>query len=146
MERPSLKKIATDGPMDPVPTNFLSSNMQPPETKGPVPSTDPDMGPSSSSRQIPHGNISEIRDRKGPGDNRAMKMSAVLTQTWRDDLKSGHLPVSLSELLVKVFCPSFQLLRCLCSCNHWEGRLKILLFSHGIKFMESLQFKKEAYF
>ena len=101
--------------MDLVPTNFLSSNMQPPETKGPVPSTDPDMGPSSSSRQIPHGNISEIRDRKGPGDNRAMKMSAVLTQTWRDDLKSGHLPVSLFELLVKVFCPSFLLLRCLCS-------------------------------
>lgn len=101
--------------MDLVPTNFLSSNMQPPETKGPVPSTDPDMGPSSSSRQIPHGNISESRDRKGTGDNWAMKMSAVLTQTWRDDLKSGHLPVSLFELLVKVFCPSFQLLRCLCS-------------------------------
>ena len=118
--------------MDPVPTNFLSSNMQPPETKGPVPSTDPDMGPSSSTRQIPHGNISESRDRKGTGDNWAMKMSAVLTQTWRDDLKSGHLPVSLFELLVKVFCRSFQLLRCLCACNHWEGRLKKFCFSHMV--------------
>ena len=90
--------------MDVVPTN-LSSNMQPPETKGPVPSTDPDMGPSSSSRQIPHGNISDSRDRKGKGDSRALKMSAVLTQTWRDDLKSGHLLVSLFELFGESILP-----------------------------------------
>lgn len=103
-QQPSLKKIATDGPMDVVPTN-LPSNMQPPETEGPVPSTDPDMGPSSSSRQIPHGNISDSRDRKGKGDSRALKMSAVLTQTWRDDLKSGHLLVSLFELFGESILP-----------------------------------------
>ena len=90
--------------VDVVPTNFLASNMQSPNAKDHVPSTDADadMGPSSSSssRQIiPHGN------RKEKGDTRALKMSAVLTQTWRDDLKSGHLLVSLFELYGESILP-----------------------------------------
>ncbi|KAK9284593.1 hypothetical protein L1049_023769 [Liquidambar formosana] len=95
-QQPPLKKIATDGPMDAVSTNSLPSDSQG-ETDVSTSLGNSDVGPSSSSVGIPSESISGSRGRREKGGNRDMKMSAILTQAWKDDLNSGHLLVSLFE-------------------------------------------------
>ncbi|XP_031262065.1 transcription initiation factor TFIID subunit 6 [Pistacia vera] len=96
-EQPPHKKIATDGPTGPVSTSSSSSPMQ----EEPVVASslgDSDAGPLSSSAQISHDSGSGSRHRRGSGDTRASKISAILPQIWKDDLKSGQLMVSLFGL------------------------------------------------
>lgn len=64
----------------------------------PAQSGDPDVGRASSSGQIPDDNKSDGRDRKDKEDSQALKMSAILTQIWKDDLNSGRVLVSQFEL------------------------------------------------
>ncbi|KAL6975647.1 Transcription initiation factor TFIID subunit 6 [Sarracenia purpurea var. burkii] len=98
---PPHKKIATDGPMIVLSNNSLPSDIQgdPPEIPGPL--SDSEAGTSSSSIRIPNEPISSSsrsRGGGGRGDNRALAMSAILDQAWKDDLNSGRLLVSLFEL------------------------------------------------
>uniref|UniRef100_A0A5B7BTL0 TATA box binding protein associated factor (TAF) histone-like fold domain-containing protein n=1 Tax=Davidia involucrata TaxID=16924 RepID=A0A5B7BTL0_DAVIN len=94
-QQPPLKKVATDGPMVPLSNNSLPSDMQG-EIRVPAPLGDSEAVPSSS-RQIPNESISGSRNRKDKSDNQALKMSAALTQAWKDELNSGQLLVSLFE-------------------------------------------------
>lgn len=96
-EQPPHKKVATDGPSGPVSTSSSSSPMQ----EEPVAATslgDSDAGPSSYSGQISHDSRSGSRQSRGNGDSRASKISPLLPQIWKDDLKSGQLMVSLFGL------------------------------------------------
>ncbi|XP_011003500.1 PREDICTED: transcription initiation factor TFIID subunit 6-like isoform X1 [Populus euphratica] len=103
MEQPPPKKIATDGPVDVVP-----SHMQV-EPVAPVPLGDSKTGLSTSSEHMPNYSEAGSRNRKDKGDSQAIKTSAILSQVWKDDLNSGHLLVSLFELFgesILSFIPS----------------------------------------
>ncbi|KAJ6973360.1 transcription initiation factor TFIID subunit 6 isoform X1 [Populus alba] len=103
MEQPPPKKIATDGPVDVVP-----SHMQV-EPTAPVPLGDSKTGLSTSSEHTPNYSEAGSRNKKDKGDSQAIKTSAILSQVWKDDLNSGHLLVSLFELFgesILSFIPS----------------------------------------
>ncbi|XP_058070769.1 transcription initiation factor TFIID subunit 6 [Magnolia sinica] len=96
-QQPPLKKVAADGPLGSI---SLPAGMQGTTNSFPAVSGDSDMGPSSSSRQVPNdialggGN----RREKGGGGQAPKTMSAALTQAWKEDLDAGHLLASLFEL------------------------------------------------
>ncbi|KAK3001580.1 hypothetical protein RJ639_021683 [Escallonia herrerae] len=92
-----VKKIATDGPVVTLSNNSLPSNMQG-ETGIDGPLGDSKPGPSSSSRQKNIENVQGGEGRRDKGANQALRTSAAINQTWKDELGSGHLLVSLSEL------------------------------------------------
>ncbi|XP_052177994.1 transcription initiation factor TFIID subunit 6 isoform X3 [Diospyros lotus] len=98
-QQPPHKKIATDGPIFVPSNNSLASDIQG-ELGVQAPVGDSMVSPpsSSSSRRIsgeaaPAGSRSRSR-----GDNRSLKMAAVLDRVWKDDLNSGRLLGSLFEL------------------------------------------------
>lgn len=107
-QQPPPKKIATDGPIAVVSTSSLPTPMQE-EASAAAPLDNSDVDPSSSSGQIPSDSRSESRCRRDRFDSRAVKMSAILPQIWKDDLNSGKLLVSLFELFgegILSFIPS----------------------------------------
>lgn len=75
------------------PNNSLSSD--PPGEIGAS-----NAAPSSISRQDADECVKGGRGHREMGDKNkdSLRMSAVLNQVWKDDLKSGHLLVSLFEL------------------------------------------------
>lgn len=91
-----LKKIANDGTIVAPSDNSLLTDMQV-ETRVPASLGVSDASPSSSS-QILSKSGKGSRGRRDGGENEALRMRAVLNQAWKDDLKSGQLLVSLSEL------------------------------------------------
>lgn len=95
-QQPPSKKIANDGTIVTPSDNSLMTDMQV-ETGVPVSSGVSDASPSSSS-QILSESEKGSRGRRDGGENEALRMRAVLNQVWKDDLKSGQLLVSLSEL------------------------------------------------
>lgn len=97
LEQQPSKKIATDGPVNVVQTNSSSSHR---DGKATAPATlsDSNVGPSTSSEQMPNDSESGHRVGRDKGDSQAIKMSAILSQAWKDDLNSGHLLVLLFEL------------------------------------------------
>lgn len=98
LEQPPSKKIATDGPIDVVvPTNNSSPSRAPGDATGVPPPSDSDVGPSPS-EQISNDGKPVSRVVKDKGDIQVIKTSAILDQVWKQDLKSGHLLVSLFEL------------------------------------------------
>ncbi|KAK3038933.1 hypothetical protein RJ639_027561 [Escallonia herrerae] len=92
-----LKKVATDGPVVTLSNNSLPSNMQG-ETGIDGPLGDSETGPSSSLRQKNIECVQGSKGRRDKGTNQASRTSAAINQTWKDELSSGHLLVSLSEL------------------------------------------------
>ncbi|KAK2979011.1 hypothetical protein RJ640_013645 [Escallonia rubra] len=92
-----LKKVATDGPVVTLSNNSLPSNMQG-ETGIDGPLGDSETGPSSSFRQNNIENVQGSQRRRYEGANQASRTSAAINQTWKDELSSGHLLVSLSKL------------------------------------------------
>ena len=58
------------------------------------------VAPSSTSRQDANERVKGGRGHRESGDKNktSLRMSAVLNQVWKEDLKSGHLLVSLFEL------------------------------------------------
>ncbi|KAF8414184.1 hypothetical protein HHK36_002183 [Tetracentron sinense] len=98
MQQPPLKKFATDGPTSVMATNSLPADVQGATGGFPAALGDSDVGPSSSSGQLPNNSISSSSGRREKGDDRALKMSAVLTQAWKEDMDAGHLLASLFEL------------------------------------------------
>ncbi|KAJ4848541.1 hypothetical protein Tsubulata_050942 [Turnera subulata] len=95
-EQSPSKKIATDGPIDMVPSDNTPFRGQGDAT-APPPSSDSDVGPSSS-EQIPTDSKSGSRMGRHKVDQRVIKRSAILNQVWKEDLKSGHTLVTLFEL------------------------------------------------
>lgn len=96
-EEPPSQKFANDGSVGAMSTNSSPSHMQV-DAIAPAQSGDPDVGRASSSGQTPDDNKSDGRDRKDKEDSQALKMSAILTQIWKDDLNSGRVLVSQFEL------------------------------------------------
>ncbi|KAG7957745.1 hypothetical protein I3843_11G190500 [Carya illinoinensis] len=88
MQQQPLKKIATDSTMGVVPMNSMQGTTGGYSTAVGGSST----GLSSMSRQLPAENISG-REIGG----RAVKVSTVLSQAWKEDMDAGHLLGSLFE-------------------------------------------------
>lgn len=61
-------------------------------------SSDTNAEPSSSSGQMPNENTLYSRGRRDEGAGQSLRTSAILSQVWKDDLKSGQLLVTLFEL------------------------------------------------
>lgn len=86
------KKVATDGAIAPVSNNSLPPDIEE-ETRVPDAS---DASPSSS-LQTPNENKRISGGRRDRGESEALRMRALLNQTWKEDLKSGHLLDKLFE-------------------------------------------------
>ncbi|KAH7533413.1 transcription initiation factor TFIID subunit 6 isoform X2 [Ziziphus jujuba] len=93
-QQPPLKKIATDGPMQADSSPFQSQG----EPTAIGHSSDTNAEPSSSSGQMPNENTLYSRGRRDEGAGQSLRTSAILSQVWKDDLKSGQLLVTLFEL------------------------------------------------
>lgn len=87
-QQPPQKKVASDGPKGVVPINSLPSAT--------MATGDSNMGPSSSGHVNDESKLGATIKEKG--DKRALKMSAILAQAWKDDLNSGQFLFSLFEL------------------------------------------------
>lgn len=88
VQQQPLKKIATDSTMGVVPMNSMQGTTGGYSTAVGGSSS----GLSSMSRQLPAENIS---GREVGG--RAVKVSTVLSQGWKEDMDAGHLMGSLFE-------------------------------------------------
>ncbi|XP_074365535.1 transcription initiation factor TFIID subunit 6 [Apium graveolens] len=89
------KKVATDGAIAPVSNNSLPPDKEE-ETRVPDASGASDASPSSS-LQTPNENKKNSGGRRDRGESEALRMRALLNQTWKEDLKSGHLLDKLFE-------------------------------------------------
>lgn len=78
----------------------MSNNSLPPdieeETRVPDVSVSSDASPSSSV-QTPSENKKSSGGRRDRGESEALRMRALLNQTWKEDLKSGQLLEKLFE-------------------------------------------------
>ncbi|XP_043713091.1 transcription initiation factor TFIID subunit 6-like [Telopea speciosissima] len=97
LQQPPLKKVTTDGPIGVMPTISTPTGRQ-----GGVDgflhlSGESGVGPSSSG-QILNENISGSSGTRNKDDGQAQKMSAILSQAWKEDMDAGYLLVSLFEL------------------------------------------------
>ncbi|KAJ4725186.1 transcription initiation factor TFIID subunit 6-like [Melia azedarach] len=99
MQQPSLKKMATVGPMGVMPVNSMPVNMKGPAGGFSTVLGGPSVGVSSISRQLPTEKML-----RREVSNRAIKTSTVLAQAWKDT-DGGHLLASLFELFGEsMFC------------------------------------------
>lgn len=99
MQQPSLKKMATVGPMGVMPVNSMPVNMKGPAGGFSTVLGGPGVGVSSISRQLPTEKML-----RREVSNRAIKTSTVLAQAWKDT-DGGHLLASLFELFGEsMFC------------------------------------------
>lgn len=97
MEQQSpTKKVAIDGAIVPVSNNSLPPDIEE-ETRVPDASGASDASPSSSSLQTPNENKKSSGGRRDRGESEALRMRALLNQTWKEDLKSGQLLEKLFE-------------------------------------------------
>lgn len=86
------KKVATDGPIVPVSNNSLL-----PELEAEIRVPDSSDATPSSSLQTPNEGKKSSGERRDRGESEALRMRALLNQTWKEDLKSGQLLVKLFE-------------------------------------------------
>ncbi|KAK6919278.1 TATA box binding protein associated factor (TAF), histone-like fold domain [Dillenia turbinata] len=97
-EQPTLKKVDTDGPMD---VDVLQPNVSQSDGQEDASVSNPliktDVVPSSPSGTMLKEKTSSSNGKNAGGDARALKISAMLSQIWNDDLNSGRLLVSLFD-------------------------------------------------
>ncbi|GAB2274963.1 hypothetical protein Dimus_009731 [Dionaea muscipula] len=103
-QQPPLKKTATDGPMDAMFSDSSPSNMQI-DTSVSVSGGDASLNMPSSSKDIVVHSSSSGRNSMHKCDSRSLNMSAILSQIWKDELKSGKLLVSLCDLFGESILP-----------------------------------------
>ncbi|KAJ4972440.1 hypothetical protein NE237_005614 [Protea cynaroides] len=97
LQQVPLKKVATDGPVGMMPTISMPTGKQGGIDGFPHPSGESGVGPSSSG-QVLNESISGISGRRDEDDGEAQKMSAILSQAWKEDMDAGYLLASLFEL------------------------------------------------
>ncbi|KAK1353657.1 transcription initiation factor TFIID subunit 6-like [Heracleum sosnowskyi] len=88
------KKVAIDGAKVPVSNNSLPPDIEE-ETR--VPDTTGASDASPSSLQTRNENKKSVGGRRDRGESEALRMKALLNQTWKEDLKSGQLCAKLCE-------------------------------------------------
>ncbi|KAK9089797.1 hypothetical protein Scep_028879 [Stephania cephalantha] len=88
-QQPPLKKVATDGPMSSAMAGTQATADGFPTTSGST-----ILSPTTSSRQVMNSSLPRQRERS---EGQTPKMSAALSQAWKDDLNAGHLLASLFE-------------------------------------------------
>ncbi|KAL9244009.1 hypothetical protein vseg_017830 [Gypsophila vaccaria] len=92
-EQPPLKKIVTDGPL---PENNSSSSVKQNDVKMADASEIASTSKQATPAQKPDTEKSDMR---------FLKLSAVLKQVWKDDLKSGQVLASMHELFGESILP-----------------------------------------
>ncbi|XP_043689998.1 transcription initiation factor TFIID subunit 6-like [Telopea speciosissima] len=97
LQQPQLKKVTTDGPIGMMPTISMPTGKQGGVDGFPHASGESGVGPSSSG-QVLNESISSSSGRRDKDDGQAQKMSAILSQAWKEDMDAGNLLVSLFEL------------------------------------------------
>lgn len=93
-EQPPLKRVATDGPLL---DNDTSPSVKQNEEEVAASSSGASDLPSTS-KQITVSQKVGSRNDLSKSDEQLLKLSAVLNQVWKDDLKSGQVLVSMLEL------------------------------------------------
>lgn len=110
-QQPPVKKVANDGTIVAPSNNWLPTDMHVEKNVPASVPAMPDAGPSSL-LQILSESKNGNTERKGRDENETLRLRALLNQAWKDDLKSGQLLVSLSELFgerIFPFIPSPEL-------------------------------------
>ncbi|XP_021724539.1 transcription initiation factor TFIID subunit 6-like isoform X1 [Chenopodium quinoa] len=100
-EQPPLKRVATDGPL-------LDNNTSPSvkQTEGEVAASSSVASDlPSTSKQMTDSEKVGSRNVREKSDEKLLKLSAVLHQVWKDDLKSGQVLVSMLELFGESIFP-----------------------------------------
>lgn len=103
IQQPPLKRVVNDGPMSSLATDMQIDGFPGMESKG---------GTSSLPAHLVNHNLpggSRLEKKK---DGRAPKVTAVLTQAWKEDMDAGHLLASLFELFgesILSFTPSAEM-------------------------------------
>ncbi|KAI3920418.1 hypothetical protein MKX01_000757 [Papaver californicum] len=107
MQQPPLKKVVNDGLMSSLPTDMQIDGFPAMESMGGTSSLPAHL----VNHNLPGGSSSNNRTEKKK-DGRAPKVSAVLTQAWKEDMDAGHLLASLFELFgesILSFTPSAEM-------------------------------------
>ncbi|KGN47943.1 transcription initiation factor TFIID subunit 6 [Cucumis sativus] len=94
--QPPLKKMVMDSPMGVMPTNSSASHME--GAVNPASSSNSSLILPTSSQPLQNETIPGSNSRKGKYDDQILKRSAVLSQVWKEDLKSGKLLTSMLDL------------------------------------------------
>ncbi|KAK9137602.1 hypothetical protein Sjap_008196 [Stephania japonica] len=93
MQQPPLKKVATDGSMSSTMAGTQATADGFTTTSG-----SSILSPTASSRQVVNSSLPGANSRQRErSEGRTPKMSAALSQAWKDDLNAGHLLASLFE-------------------------------------------------
>ncbi|XP_038888295.1 transcription initiation factor TFIID subunit 6-like isoform X2 [Benincasa hispida] len=96
LERQPPLKMVMDSPMGVMPTNSSASLME--GAVNPASSGNSSLVSPTSSRPIQNEIIPGSTSRKGKCNDQILKRSAVLSQVWKEDLKSGKLLTSMLDL------------------------------------------------
>uniref|UniRef100_A0A9I9D7P7 TATA box binding protein associated factor (TAF) histone-like fold domain-containing protein n=1 Tax=Cucumis melo TaxID=3656 RepID=A0A9I9D7P7_CUCME len=95
-----LKKMVMDSPMGVMPTNSSASHME--GAVNPASSGNSSLVLPTSSQPLQNEIIPGSTSRKGKCDDQILKRSAVLSQVWKEDLKSGKLLTSMLDLFGEI--------------------------------------------
>lgn len=101
--QPPLKHVATDGPMDVV-TNSSQSDVEMGGSVATVSAKSLDASLASPRSKTVSASSSHGND-ANKGNSRSLKMTSVLNQVWKDELKSGKVLVSLFDMFGESILP-----------------------------------------
>ncbi|XP_026438420.1 transcription initiation factor TFIID subunit 6-like isoform X1 [Papaver somniferum] len=107
IQQPPLKRVVNDGPMSSLATDMQIDGFPGMESMGGTSSLPAHL----VNHNLPGGTSGNNRLEKKK-DGRAPKVTAVLTQAWKEDMDAGHLLASLFELFgesILSFTPSAEM-------------------------------------